>query len=79
MLHAKFQDHRTSYSGEDFYIWVWQPSCSCVYNFFPPSQGGLSCNFALIDQVVLQMKRFENGGHIIHVYSPGAGVDNPLV
>ena len=34
MLHAKFQDHRTSCSGEeDFYgfyhIWAWQPSWSC--------------------------------------------------
>ena len=37
MLHAKFQDHRTSNSGEEDY----------------------------------------NNGHI-YVYSPGAGVDNPL-
>ena len=33
MLHAKFQDHRTSGSGEDFkgfyHIWEWQPSWSC--------------------------------------------------
>ena len=33
MLHAKFQDHRTSGSGEDFlrfyYIWAWPPSWSC--------------------------------------------------
>ena len=33
MLHAKFQDHRTSGSGEDFqgfyHIWAWQPSWSC--------------------------------------------------
>ena len=35
MLHAKFQDHRTSGSGEDFkgfhhiYIWAWRPSWSC--------------------------------------------------
>ena len=31
---------------------------------------------ALIGQVVLEKKIFENGGHI-HVYSPGAGADNP--
>ena len=33
MLHAKFQDHRTSGSGEDFkgfyYIWAWWSSWSC--------------------------------------------------
>ena len=30
MLHAKFQDHRTSSSGEDFYhIWACRPSWSC--------------------------------------------------
>ena len=36
MLHAKFQDHRTSGSGEeDFFkvftdhIWAWRPSWSC--------------------------------------------------
>ena len=33
MLHAKFQDHRTSGSGEDFFkvftIRAWRPSWSC--------------------------------------------------
>ena len=34
MLHAKFQDHRTSGSGEDFlrflpYMGIWRPSWSC--------------------------------------------------
>ena len=31
MLHAKFQDHRTSGSGEKdfYYIWAWWPSWSC--------------------------------------------------
>ena len=33
MLHAKFQDHRTSGSGEEifkgfYYIWAWRPSWS---------------------------------------------------
>ena len=37
MSHAKFQDHRTSSSGEDFngfyHIRVWRPSWSCdLYN-----------------------------------------------
>ena len=35
MLHAKFQDHRTSGFGEEDilrflpYIWAWRPSWSC--------------------------------------------------
>ena len=34
MLHAKFQDHRTSGSGEEeflkfYHIWAWLPSWSC--------------------------------------------------
>ena len=35
MLHAKFQDHRTSGSGEEdflkvfYHIWAWWPSWSC--------------------------------------------------
>ena len=34
MLHAKFQDHRTSGSGEEdflsfYHIWAWPPSWSC--------------------------------------------------
>ena len=34
MLHAKFQDHRTSGSGKEdfkgfFHIWAWRPSWSC--------------------------------------------------
>ena len=32
---------------------------------------------ALIYQAVLEKEIFENGCHI-HVYSPGAGADNPL-
>ena len=47
MLHAKFQDHRTSGSGkEDFYhIWAWRPSwSSALYHlykhYFPLFKGG---------------------------------------
>ena len=33
MIHAKFQDHRTSGSGDFFkvfyHIWAWRPSWSC--------------------------------------------------
>ena len=51
MLHAKFQDHRTSGSGEeDFkgfsHVWAWWPSWSWDLDhliikktFVPPSQG----------------------------------------
>ena len=45
MLHAKFQDHRISGSGEEdfkvfYHIWAWQPSLSCdldhLYNLSFP-------------------------------------------
>ena len=71
MLHAKFQDHKTSGSGEeDFngfsHIWAWRPSWSFDLNHlyklsFPPSQGGSTQNLALIGQAVLEEKMFENG------------------
>ena len=37
MLHAKFQDHRFSGSGEEnfkgfYHIWAWWPSWSCDLN-----------------------------------------------
>ena len=64
MLHAKFQDHRTSGSGEDdfkgFYhtcIWAWWPSWSCDQDDFykisvPTSQEDFTLNLALIGQGV---------------------------
>ena len=45
--------------------------------FVPTSQNGPTLNLALIGQAVYEKKMFENNGHI-HVYSPGAGADNPL-
>ena len=45
--------------------------------FFLSSQGGSKLNLAFIGQGVLEKMIFENDGHI-QVYSPGAGVDNPL-
>ena len=88
MLQAKFQDHRTSGSGEEDF-WRFLPYIGMaailvmwpgpfIQTFFIPSQGGSTWNLALIGQAVLEMKIFENGGHI-HVYGPGAGADNPLV
>ena len=49
MLHAKFQDHKTSgYGEEDFkgfhHLWAWWPSWSCdlfhLYKHIPTSKGG---------------------------------------
>ena len=39
MLHTKFQDHRTSGSGEDFFrdfyhIWAWRPSCHVPWTIY---------------------------------------------
>ena len=57
MLHAKFQDHRTSGSGEDFkglyHIRAWRPSWSRdqhdLYKInVPSSHGGSKQNLALI-------------------------------
>ena len=87
MLHAKFQDHRTISSvGEDFWRFLSHMGMAAIlvmwpgpirYTFFPPSQGGSKWNLALVGQAVSEKKMFENNSHI-HVYSPGAGADNPL-
>ena len=53
MLHAKFQDHRISGSGEDFkgfyHIWVWRPSWSYdldhLYKLLFPSPKRLHIKF----------------------------------
>ena len=42
-----------------------------------PSQYGEVSVMALIGQVVSEKKMFDSNGYI-HVYSPGAGADNPL-
>ena len=64
MLHVKFQDHRTSGSGEEDFL-----------RFLPYM--GMTANLALIGQVVSEKNMFENNGYI-QVYSPGGGADNPL-
>ena len=66
---------------EFYHIWAWRPSWSCDLDheyklLFFLSQGGSAENLFLIDRAVLAEKLFENDGHI-HVYSPGAGADNP--
>ena len=54
MLHAKFQDHRTSGSGEEdflrfYHIWAWRQSWSCdltIYiNFRSPFPRRLHIKF----------------------------------
>ena len=59
MLLAKFQDHRTSGSGEDLKvltIYAWLPSWSCDQDHFykiyvPTSQEGSTLNLALFRMV----------------------------
>ena len=43
-------------------------TCTIYINFL--------CNLTLIGQAVSEKQLHENNGHI-HVYSPGAGADNP--
>ena len=79
MLHAMFQGHKTSGSGEDFeglfHIWVKRPSWSCDLDHLFPRR--LHTKFGFDLQSGFREDRFENGGHI-HVYSPRAGADTPL-
>ena len=87
MLHAKFHHHRTISSvGEDFLRFftiyghdghLGHVTWTIYINFLPPSHGGSTWNLVLIGQVISEKKMFENNGDI-HVYSPGAGTDNPL-
>ena len=62
MVYAKLQDHGTSSSKfvKVFYIWVWQPSCSCYHGHshrnMSPSQGGSTYNLALIGQACSEKK-----------------------
>ena len=70
MLHTKFQDHRTSGSGEEdflgfYHICAWRPSWSCdldhLYKLsFPLPKEAPHENLALIGQVVSEEKTFEN-------------------
>ena len=89
MLHAKFQDHRTSGSGEeDFlsflpYMYMGVAAilaCDLGHLYklsFPFPKEASHEILALIGHGFFEKKSFENIGHI-HVYNPGAGADNPL-
>ena len=86
MLHAKFQDHRKSGSGEERFLKVFtiyghgghlgHETWTIYINFRSTYSKRLHFKFALIGQAVSE-KMFENNGNV-HVYSPGAGADNPL-
>ena len=52
-------------------------TCTIYINFHSHCPRRHHINLALIGQAVSE-KMFENNGYI-HVYSPGAGADNPLV
>ena len=84
MLHAKFQDHRSSGSGEEDYLRFLPYMCMAailvmrpgqfMYTFIPPSHGGSTLNLALIGQAVLEEKIFENGGRTTDGRTPARWV-----
>ena len=69
MLHAKFQDHRTScYGEEDFFKvftiyghggYLGYVTWTILYTFVPPSQGRSTLNLALIGQAVSEENMFK--------------------
>ena len=86
MLHAMFQDHRTSGFGEDFFTiyrrgnHLGHVTWTIYINFRPPplpKEAPQEIWHQLAGQLVSEKKAFENNGHK-HVYSPGAGADNSL-
>ena len=79
MIRAKFQDHRTSGSGEDFLrilpymgMGAWSCDLDHLYKLSFPFTRRLYIKFGL----AFSKKTFENNGYV-HVYSPGAGANNP--
>ena len=71
MLHAKFQDHRTTVpekkTFKGFTIYgrggrLGHVTWNIYTNFGSPSQGGSTQNLALIGQAVSEKKVFENSG-----------------
>ena len=89
MLHAKLQDHRTSGLGvEDFKGFYMYHIYECgghlcdvirtIYIYFiSPFQKRFHVKFGFDWSCGFRTEILENGGHI-HVYSPGAGTDNPM-
>ena len=69
MLHTKPQGHRPFGSGEEeFLSYMGVPAILIMWprpreqTFVSPTHGGSTWNLALIGQVVLEKKIFENGG-----------------
>ena len=84
MLHAKFQDNRTSGSGEEDFLKVFtiyghgghlgHVTCNISISFHPHFPIRIHMKFG---QLVSEKEMFENNVYI-HVYSPRTGADNPL-
>ena len=87
MLHAKFQNHRPSGSGEEDFLKVFaiyshgghlgNVTLTIYTNFHCPFLTMLHIKFGFDWPISFREKMFEYYGHI-HVYSPGAEADNPL-
>ena len=84
MIHAKFQDHRTSGYGEDFYhvnghgSHLGHVARTIYINFCSPFPRRLHMKFGIDWPSGFRGEMFENNGYA-QVYSPGAGADNPLL
>ena len=86
MLHAKFQNHRPSGSGEEDFLKVFaiyshgghlgHVTLTIYTNFHSPYLTMLHISLALIGQAVSEEKMFENYGHI-HDIAPGQGQATP--
>ena len=87
MLHAKFQDHRSSGSGGEDFLKVFtiyghvghlgNVTWTIYINFLSHCPCRLHMKFGIeFGQVVSEKKMFENNGYI-NVYSPGQGQTTP--
>ena len=87
MLHAKFQEHRPTGSGEDDLFKVFtifghgghlvHVICTIYINFFSHFPRRLQMKFGIDWPSGFSEEDVENIGYI-HVYRPGAGADKPL-
>ena len=87
MLHAKFQNHRPPGSEEEDFFKIFviyshgghlgHVTMTFYTNFHSLFLRMLHIKFGFDCHAVLQKQMFAYFGHI-HVYSPGAGAENPL-
>ena len=82
-MHAKFQDHMTSGSGEEDFLKVFtiygrggHVTLTIHANLCSHFPRRLHMNF-VFDWPMVSKKMFESNGHI-HAYIPKAGEDTPL-